>query len=327
MSSRLKSRSFRFDRRQFLKHTGVMGVGATFLSRGLPAFGQETTEDDCRVVDTQLSVDGLELLSAERMQYFVDGLHFNDRSNIPSRANIAFFIQEQQLAERYVERVVLTDAIGNTLGVQYFEADDRTSQGLVPYVIFENIQLTFDQVYNIFYQVRMGTDIELHHAQLQNAKRSLLNSSSLPETVLNDFAAYRGENNGLITTAYELYTGDAGLHSARGYIRDISSDNSFQIDIELMHGDIDAGHFMRYFIVADPVGRLLGMKKRNLNDPIDTTSPAGANAMSINPMSDAEAQALNITPADVAKINDCPYVQIYTEDVFDALARSTIRLI
>ncbi|NRA67201.1 MAG: hypothetical protein HRU19_22145 [Pseudobacteriovorax sp.] len=323
--SKLDTKKYQFDRRQFLKHTGVYGVGVTFLAGGVPAFGQEVVEE-CTTIADNIDVSKLPLQPAANLQYFVDGLHFNDRSNIMSRANIAMFIQEIQTPTRYVERVILTDELGNTLGVQYFDATNRMSQGFVPYVIFENISLDYAKNYHLYYQVREGETISLFHGVLANARRSLLNSASIPKSILDDFAAYRGENNGLITTAYELYTGNAGVHSARGFINTVGSDNSFNIDVELMHGDANAGHYMRYFIVADPVGRILGFRKREFQDPTDATSPLGAAAMSVSALDDNAAIALGITPNDVAKITDCPYVQIYTEDVFDALARSTVRL-
>ena len=328
MGGKLNSKIFTFDRRQFLKATGVYGVGATFLAKGVPAFGQ-SVPDQCKAVETNLETGEKVLNPAAKLQYFVDGLHFNDRTNINSRANVSLFIEEQQTPERYVERVVLTDMVGNTLGVQYFDAEDKMSQGFVPYVIFENIRIAYDQVYKLYYQVRKGEEVELYYSEIQNVRRSLFNGSSLPKQVVDDFKIFRGNNDGLFTTAFEFQLGvNPQLHSAKGTIRAIGAANDFSIDVELMHGDANAAHFMRYFIVADPVGRILGMQRRNLGDPVSTNvAPfGGAGAMTVTAMNDAQAVGMGIRPEDVAKINDCPYIQIYTEDVQDALARSSIRL-
>ncbi len=102
---------------------------------------------------------------------------------------------------------------------------------------------------------------------------------------------------------------------------------------------------MRYFIVMDPVGRFLGLVRRSSN--LDTNFPQGDSAQvaRVSKISAADqdtfkfgfttaeqANAPNAVP-DPAKlvfqigdIRDCPYVQIYTEDVYDALSRTTIRL-
>jgi hypothetical protein len=96
----------------------------------------------------------------------------------------------------------------------------------------------------------------------------------------------------------------------------------------MMHIDGGPEHYMRYFIVADPVGRILGYVKRGYVAPgpgvVVSTDPIPVRALT-------EVERLKegyVIDSDyVARINDCPYIQIFTEDVFDALAKNTIHLV
>ena len=48
--------------------------------------------------------------------------------------------------------------------------------------------------------------------------------------------------------------------------------------------------------------------------------------MMVTELSQEQIDLHQIDAKYVAKIQDCPYVQIFTEDVFDALARNIIRI-
>ena len=96
-----------------------------------------------------------------------------------------------------------------------------------------------------------------------------------------------------------------------------------------MHSDINIGHFMRYFIVADPVGRLLGLIERSFTTsgtvPVQRVTELSSNKALIDTLKNA-VPGDTWSAADIANINDCPYVQIITEDKFDAIARQVVRL-
>lgn len=323
---------FAFDRRQFTKLAGgaALGlVGSPFidtdkaLAAGLCEKVYDIQQNSTKGVNNAESV----------LQYWVDGRHLNELSPLPSRANLVLFVERIQQADNFVEVVLLADSQNRTLGSCYFDASDKLSSGHVPYVIFENVALNYNEKYNIYYQVRNKNETKLYKYVLENAQRSYLNKKFLPTDMQKDFANFMGQNPGLPTTPLQYYTYNGlATHSARGYIKNIGSDGQFEIDIELMHGDANAQHYMRYFIVADPVGRLLGFVRRNYvtnpGDDIVIASPSGGTnkAVKVGAIDADQRNLWKIGSNYVANINDCPYIQIFTEDVFDALARTTVRL-
>ncbi|NBW81346.1 hypothetical protein EBR21_06290, partial [bacterium] len=67
---------------------------------------------------------------------------------------------------------------------------------------------------------------------------------------------------GFVTTPFGTW--QTGPHTARARIQKINADNGdFEILLEFMHDDPrDDAHYMRYFLVLDPVGRVLGAVRR-----------------------------------------------------------------
>lgn len=327
----LKSETYIFDRRSFLAKTGTVAAGSLFLPSTF-----NLAQEIC-IKDGNTSVDlNVFKVSDDRLHYWIDGLHFNELSDMPSRANLALFMNVLQSDAAFVEKVILTDANLMTMGVRHFDRSDQMESGKnpsnpnsghIPYVMFHNIALDYDKKYYIFYQLKVGTNIILKKYVLTDAKRSVLNANFIPTSMRDDFAVFMGVNTGLITSPFQFYTQNGiNLHSARGTIVDINTDNSFRIDVQLMHGDSSLSHYMRYFIAADPVGRILGFVKKTFGQQPDTTQ-GSAGAMIVTELTEAQRSLWGIHPDYVAKINDCPYIQIFTEDVFDALAKNTIHLV
>jgi hypothetical protein len=331
--STLKPTVYRFDRRQFLTYSSLVGVGAFVNVDRLAA------QDKCELLGPEQISDNYPAKESTDLNCYIDGLHFNDNlSNIESRANLAFFMNVQQSPDKFVERVVLTDENNQALGSRFFDASDRLSTGQPPYVIFNNIRMVNENKYYVYYQVREGSTVTLFRFVLQNARRSQLNFKYLPNTMVTAFEPYQGANPGFLTSPFQFYTlNRTDVHTAKGHIKEIESDNSFKISIEGMHSDLNSGHYMRYFIVTDPVGRLLGYKERTYEEDSlgkpkniyeDSPKVAGSpGVMTVEAMPDAQRVKDNLYPYQIAKINDCPYVQIFTEDVYDALARSVIYLV
>ncbi|MCX6126535.1 MAG: hypothetical protein NTV34_17510 [Proteobacteria bacterium] len=318
--------TWEFDRRQLLRLTGTAGIAA-FISPG-----ELFAADICaKVSPSSVTVKAEE--SGRRLQYWVDGLHLmSSESNIKSRANLAVFMNLKQNAFSYVESIVLMDSEKRTMGARYFDVTHKMQGGYVPYVVFENIVLDSKQTYTVIYSVREGSKALLYTATISNPELSRLNSEFLPASFQSDFNNFSSIGNnptpGLITTPFQYYTQNGlATHSARGHVMELGSDGTFKIDIEFMHGDAGPTHYMRYFVVMDPVGRLLGYTKR----ADQTVAPSGAKSdgaqfMSIQRLSDVQVKDLGLEPHQIADIRDCPYVQIFTEDAFDALSRASLRL-
>lgn len=318
---------YEFDRRQLLRLTGTMGVAATFINPAeLFATG---VCDKISPGNETFNAD----LSGRRLQYWVDGLHLmSSESNVASRANLAVFMNLKQTPISFVESVVLMDSEKRTLGARYFDVSHKMQSGYVPYVVFDNISLDAKKTYTVIYSVKEGSKSILYTAPIVNPELSRLNSEFLPQSFQSDFDSFTnlGTNPtpGLITTPFQYYTQNGlATHTARGHVKEISSAGDFRIDIEFMHADSDDNHYMRYFVVMDPVGRILGYTKRlSRATPASGSIPSGAKYMTINRLSQQQIASLNLEPHQIADIRDCPYVQIFTEDAFDALARSALRL-
>ncbi len=203
--------------------------------------------------------------------------------------------------------------------------------GHVPYVRFENLELDHTKDYYCVYTVRSGSTLKLYTAKIEKPETSRLNTTWLPQTMRNDFKNFLvgGENQtpGLLTTQFQFYTlNGLAAHTARGRVTEMASDGkSFKVNIDFMHGDAAADHYMRYFIVMDPVGRLLGVVKRAQMGDAAGGAVVGQ-TVNVTPITDKQKEDMGIPDLQVANIADCPYIQFYTEDSYDAIARNMIRL-
>ena len=320
------------DRRKLLKLTGTYGVGATFLTPG-----QVLAADDCVEIIIENGDFGADPAGAT-LQFWIDGMHFGSRTDLPSRANITLWMGLDQSANSYVESVVLMDENSNTIAARYFDSSMKMIKGAyVPYVTFENIELDSEKTYHTVYSVKNGTNSTLYYATIENPEVSRLNTTWLPQNgndfdMRGDFKNFliggEGDLPGLITTQFQLYTKNSlSDHTARGKMKDMSSNGDFTVNIEFMHGDTqqkDANgnftHFMRYFIVMDPVGRLLGFHRRTHGEGGITNG-----TWDVSKITQQQKDDWNINETQIADIRDCPYIQFYTEDSYDAIARNIIR--
>lgn len=319
-----KINAYEVDRRQLLRLTGTMGVaiGASYVvGDELLAAGM------CdQIIIENGEVDATQ--AGATLQYWIDGLHLAQRTDLGSRANLTLWMDLQQTAEAYVESVVFMNEDKKTLAARYFDSSMKMLDGRVPYVTFDNMALDATKTYYIVYTVRQGSRAKLYSAMIQNPEVSRLNTTFLPQQMRTDFEAFLLGNTanptpGLITNQFQYYTKNGlGAHTARGRVSEMASDGSaFKVNIDFMHGDSGADHYMRYFIVMDPVGRLLGFHKRMA--PGENGQSSGA--LDVSKVTDQQKTAWGIPSAQVGNIADCPYIQIYTEDSYDAIARNVIR--
>jgi hypothetical protein len=228
--------------------------------------------------------------------------------------------------------VVLLDAAKTTIGARYFDSSMKMiDHGYVPYVRFENVELDPTATYTCIYSVRTGSNLKLYTSSIVKPTISTLNTTFLPQTMRNDFQTFLAGNSvnptpGLITTEFQFYTANGlHLHCARGRVTDMAADgSSFKVNIDFMHGDAAVDHYMRYFIVMDPVGRILGFHKRT--SMTDTTQVVGGNTVDVTKIDDMTRATFNVPDLQIGNIADCPYIQFYTEDSYDAVARNMIRL-
>ncbi|MCX6130098.1 MAG: hypothetical protein NTX25_13665 [Proteobacteria bacterium] len=321
----LKPEIFEMDRRQLLKLTGTMGIGASFISpAALFAAGE------CDKLDTSPGPIVAEGAGAT-LQYWIDGIHFGSRSNLKTRANITLFMNLTQSEASFVESVVLLDANKATIGARYFDASMKMNfdKNYVPYVRFENLELDPSATYTTIYSVRTGSTLKLYTSSIVKPTISTLNTTFLPQQMRRDFQKFLTGDTvnptpGLITTPFQFYTRNGlSAHCARGRVTEMASDgSSFKVNIDFMHADVTNDHFMRYFIVMDPVGRILGFHRR-LAAGDGGISNGAIDVMRID---DQKRADFNVPDLQIANIAHCPYIQIYAEDSYDAIARNLLRL-
>lgn len=322
-----KTDVYQMDRRHMLKMTGTgMGIGAAMTALPHELFAQGMCE--------KIVIENGEFKATQAgalLQFWIDGLHFGARTDVKSRANITLFMNLTQTAISHVESVVLMDPAKRTIGSRFFDQSMKMRDGRVPYVRFENVELDATKTYYCVYTVRSGSTVKLYTAEIKNPEVSRLNTTWLPEKMRNDFKTFLvgskvNPTEGLITTQFQFNTLN-GLtnHCARGRVSEMASNGStFKINIDFMHADSGPTHYMRYFIVMDPVGRLLGFHKREPGDP--TNNGGGNLTWNVTAIDAALKAEYDVADIQIGNIADCPYVQFYTEDSYDAIARNMIRL-
>lgn len=330
------ARAYEMDRRQLLTMVGTYGIGATFLRPS-----QLTAQEVCKEIDAGSLVD-IPQKGGAKLYYWIDGMYTNHPDidgqipadqRLPVRANLTVLMELGQRSANFVESVVLMGEQRETIGVRYFDASMKMISGCVPYVTFENIVLDPAKTYYIVYNTRSQNSSTLYESEIKNPVLSKLTADFVSARLQQDLKSFiaNGKTNlnpvpGFVTYPFTYYTRN-GLHShnARGRVMQLASASAdFAIDIDFMHGDVNQDHYMRYFIVMDPVGRVLGMHRRDFGDP-NTTG-----ALRVAKLSDSDRVKYQVPIGNpdygVPDIRDCPHIQIYTEDAYDAIARSIIRL-
>jgi hypothetical protein len=301
----------------------------------------------------------------------------------------------------WLESVTLAE--GNSIIAQNFYGSSAgTVTGKAPYTVFENLDLDFAKEYKVIY-VKSEKDGTLtayvhtiknpepsrfdynHFSYMSAADRD---SHFLPDLAKELEASnqyhFRDDDskNGYVTTPYGVT--NSGPHTCRARIlriegigaKDGSNNNiqgDFEIEVEFMHDGESDAHYMRYFLVLDPVGRILGGVRRIVGDGLDVDgkrkvlvkrgfhTPFHQNTNSIDkepsyqikkvyefnghqygrlhgtiqidrndPTKTAPIDELSLAEVKqyITSMNilDCPFVTIYTDDRFHAIARYCLRL-
>jgi hypothetical protein len=258
--------------------------------------------------------------------------------NAVTKVKLAVMVDLVHTVDSYVECVVVTDANRKIIARAAFVPEQATAKGRAPYAVFENISLNPLVSYFIYFVVKKKDVSIVYRFTLAKEKVAQsrldyahLNSKArlqMPPEFIEDmnkntqhlFLDKPELGAGYLTTPYQHFA-ELPLHNVRFKLKSIAKNGEFAFDIGKMHGDVADAHYMRYFLVLDPVGRILGGLRRNFGDP----DAGAASHMITNRLAGIAPSAVGYKPEDL-NICDCPYVQIITEDKADALARTTYRL-
>ncbi|MCB9229586.1 MAG: hypothetical protein H6618_08240 [Deltaproteobacteria bacterium] len=310
----------KLSRRQFGTFITALGLSkAAFRTSAQESDEEDEEKDPCNIdivaTETAISCD------PDKCIFWIDGL-YAEKSRVNVRANLSFLLKFPQSSEHYIDKVVLADGDKNTLGVRYFEDQDKISSGYPPYLIFNNIDLSSSRRFFLVFRVIEGSEIVIYRKTLSESslRKSRLDHGELPARLRLDLDR---SHSGIISSPIQFRTalGPASVrkHAVRARLMQLSSENQFSIQISFLHDDENASHFSRYFIVTDPVGRILGLLKRDFGDN-------RRDYVTVSALTESERNHWGLTMDKVAKINDCPYVMIFVDDVAESLSKTVIWL-
>jgi hypothetical protein len=333
------------DRRDLFKLSAAAGAFGMIMN-----FDEAMAVGACDIKTAPGSISGtLSAADAANLFYFVDGpLLSSLGSNFVSRARLAVHLDVPVSETEYVESVVLATQDNLILEERRFVSGHRLANNRAPFAIFDNLTLDTTKPHKIVYQIRKGSGVTLYQfeispdqmrtSRLDYSHLSAGAKSQIPVALIADMGSsnHRPEASttefGMLSNAYHDFGHGAGnTHTCRGMLRNMSSSSGeFTFGLEAMHGDLSSAHYMRYFLVLDPVGRVLGALKRNY---VDSAKAAGNQVFSIVKGVTDESGEWSQADKDLVTANtrtpiisDCPYVHLVTEDVYQSAYKVSYRL-
>lgn len=297
------------------------------LSRraGLALLGSFLTYASTSTLNAEECTDLREFESAvswpkNDLVYWFDGIE-TSQNRSASRLYLAVLVKHQQSPQSYVDKVVLTDQDKNIIGARYFESSDKQSTGYVPYLIFHNISGGHERLY-LYIQLRDHEKVrKFRYTFVENEiKRSKLDSLELPNLLRSQL---KKSHQGIVSTPFSfsnyLKKEDRITHNASARLSTIDSKGYFELLVSPLGEDKSPLDYTRYVIATDPVGRILGITERFFNQ-------APGEPIVLVALTEAQRTKWGLIQDKVAKIIDCPYIQVFVEDTKTTLARTVIWL-
>lgn len=381
----VKSQAVTIERRTFLKLAAAAAVTGAIVDCEM-AFAADATS----AANLPVLMDGVLKATAQdagqEFLYWIDGpmntgLKSGFSSDLATRARLACTMAiDHGQNNTYLESVTLVEISGATKTIlqQVIHGSKvQTVSKRAPYTIFENLYLDLNKSYQLIFVKSSNNTVTIYQHTITSPRASRMDYKHLPfyssvvgmarhffKNVIQElqdggsyyFTDAQEDSRGLVTTPFGVTLAQdlSNPHSCRARVLKIGTDGDFEIEVEFMHGDTSSdAHYMRYFLVMDPVGRILGAVRRMHNDGVTqkvlvkrgyhtplSSAPTGEvlkytyNGKNYYRMQ-GEIKGVDIPEFDDLdkqnyiqnlSILDCPYVSIYTDDVFHAIARFTLRL-
>jgi hypothetical protein len=344
------------DRRDWIQYMSAGGALALTLD-----FEQLEAASICEkvqdIADPSKVFAGLSPQNSSDLMFWIDGMTAKkliSTSDQRGRMRISTYVDLPHDANKHVDSVFLLDEAGKIIDLRKFrpETSYANSQGRAPYAVFENLEIPSGGM-SIAYLYKDGTNgmkffkytlaaSEVRASRFDYSHLSVGAKSRIPAQFIQDIV--NGANHNL-TTAVGATPFATGVHtspyqtiafaphSPRAKLMNVDSDGNFEMDIEPMHGDVDGAHFMRYFLVMDPVGQILGCIKRVYGDETYVNNGSslkvkkgflfGKAGTVLGQTGFTEA---DLTNAKNRNILDCPFIRLGTEDIRDAFATISVRI-
>jgi len=393
-------KQYTIERRTFLKLSAAAAAAGVVIDFEAAAADGACKEVSEVVKESGAPLGMMAGTAGKELLYWIDGPMNTGLPTYPStnvlmtRARLALTMPiDHNKALGWIESVTLAE--GNSIIAQnFYGSSSGTVTGKAPYTVFENLDLDFKKEYKVIYvKSDSAENLTAYVHVIKNPEPSRFDynhivaymtpedrdSHYLPALAKELEASNQyhfsadDSKNGYVTTPYGVT--NAGSHTCRARIlsidgegaKDGSNNNiqgNFDIEVEFMHGDTgDSSHYMRYFLVLDPVGRILGgvrrihgdgvsgkvLVKRGFHTPLHPSQSSGitevykdANGKPYGRLHGTiQVDRNDATKTEVIKaldaaqvkqyitsmnILDCPFVTIYTDDRFHAIARCCLRL-
>jgi hypothetical protein len=379
---------FKMERRSFLKYSGLAGAAGLVMN-----FSEAMAAGECasNLSDKALEngVQNISKASADDFSkeffYWFDGPMIEGMKTAEGavRGRLATFLN-LKLEGYFLETILISDTSRQILDERRFTAASKGTTQKPPYGIFDNLVLNYGMPYHVYFVLSStGAEkkvivyrYEIAAEDVRNSRFDYLHLSTqarlrIPKMFLEDMAlaghseiGKSSNEYGLITTPYQHFAG-LPTHIVKVRFANFEQNGNFKAYVQPMHGDVNTFHYMRYFIVTDPVGKFLGVKKRAFHQKekdfsaalpeairgrqVEALTAGGTVDGVVIPGSGLEgyigvtngyvpspftpagkddwAAAFNpyIDPAELS-ILDCPYVHVVTEDRRDSISKVSIRL-
>lgn len=312
----------KFSRRQFLTRTSLASLSLPFLSLTRAAKVQ-AADVTCVAQDIKTDLDVI-ALKADEVLFWV-----HNASDL-GIGLLSILVLRKQGASSFVRRVILANESLESIAEKYYTAQSSDSRGSMPYLIFDGVSLEQSR-YFLFLEVIEGSVRKIYRYTFvpEQLVRSKFNSIFLPKIFVDAFTKpFANEISTSFYNAKSLFLSTSCLtknlyfnscfeeHRITCYFKTFNSNNDFELLINFAHPD-EQDHYMRYFILTDPVGRILGVKQRAYQE-----SPLGQTVIRRITSDEMKKWGIALT----ALINDCPYVMLFWEDGRHALRQRLLWL-
>jgi len=290
------------DRRQLLKLTAAAVLAGKFINMDEAAASGACTMIGSLTNLNEGLKNVPKLDSSMDPQFAKDFLYWIDgpmnkafdgyTGDLVTRARLSCVMHLPHNTSSYIESVILADENYSIIAQQYFDVGAALPMGsFAPYAIFENLNLEKSKKYKVIFIQNNGANpaavyehtikdpqpSRFDYAHLSTTARdehilaflhTELNAQNATAAVNYRFKDKPELGSGYITTPYGSWWD--GPHTSRAKILNINRETGdFEISVDFMHqdtlrqGDKEGEyHYMRYFLVLDPVGRVLGAVRR-----------------------------------------------------------------
>ena len=359
---------FSIDRRSLLRLASA-GAAAGFMLDFEELFAQ----GKCDKIDNSSDLNKGGALNpatfaslAAPFYYWIDGSLGSFENSTLKRARLAAYLDINVGPFNWIDAVVLTDANNLVIAAQRLtQSDVSPVSAKSPYVIFENLAFADQATHSLYFLVRSGkaaANVTVYKHELTPQKMQVsrldyrhLDPSGNPTTapIPGVPKKFREEmlalpahqivddtsKNAELTTALHGYALPSFNHPVRVAVGTMANDQ-FEVRVFPMHAEQSASHYMRNIAILDPVGRVLGLLRREFNAA--TAAPASefvafvvlrglqvqeavANSGVLASHFTQEEKDYYTKPGS-PRILDCPYIHIVVDDVSETTGKTTLRL-